>query len=154
MGSVFSDYGEEFVQDLVINSGKTFQVGLYADADGPGTPSTTDDIIDQDDVSAISTEPSGSNYSRQSDAASNFSASLDSNDNIKITGSTLTFDVSDSSQDVNAYFVVVPFASDVVGSDGGTTTDHLFFTGFLDQTYDLSQFDTSADLNPVELTLD
>jgi len=32
MASVFSDFGEEFVQDLVVGSGKTVTIGLYADS--------------------------------------------------------------------------------------------------------------------------
>ncbi len=153
MASVFTDYGEEWVQDLVINSGKTFTIGLYADADGPGTPASTDDITDSSDIGAITTEPAGSNYSAQDDAANNFTAGLDDSNNVSITGSTLTYDVSDSSADVNAYYITVTYASDLVGSDGGTSTEHLIGTAFLDQTYDLSQFDTTVDLDPAELTL-
>lgn len=155
MASVFADHGEEFVQDLVINSGKTFTVGLYADVDGPngGSISGADDIVDSSDVGAVTTEPAGSAYAQQDDAASNFTASLDGSNNVVISGSTLTYDVSDSSQTVNAYFVIVNYASDVVSSDGGTATDHLLGTGYLDQEYDLAQFDTTVDLDPVELTL-
>jgi len=47
------------------------------------------------------------------------------------------YDTSDSNQSVDSYFVVVNFASD----DAGTTADQLFFTGSLDQTYDLSSVD-------------
>jgi hypothetical protein len=154
MTELFTNYGEEWVQDLVINSGKTLEVGLYADADGPGTPSTTDTVFEGTDVSDLGTEPTGSNYVNATDAASNFTASLDASDNIVITGSQLEFDVSDSSQDVNAYYVAVPFASDVVGSDGGTETLHLIGTAYLDQLYDLNQFDTSVNFDPVKLTLD
>jgi len=154
MASVFSDHGEEFVQDLVINSGKTFQIGLYADVDGPdgGTIGTTNDITDSSDIADITTEPSGGSYARQSDTASGFTASLDGSSNVTISGTTQTFDVSDSPEEVNAYFVIVPYTSNLVSSDG-SETDHLMATGYLDQKYDLSQFDTTVDLDPAELTL-
>jgi len=158
MAKVFGDHGEEFVQDLVINSGKTFDIALYADADGPNGGNIADavSVSESDDVSVIESgsEPSGSAYNRQQDAASNFSASLDSNNDVKITGTTQTYDVSDSSQSVNAYMIIVPFASDLVSSDGGAATDHLMYTAFLDQEYDLSQFDNTVDFDPAELTLD
>lgn len=137
-------HGEEFMQDLVIGSGKTFDIGLYNDA--------TDALSDTSDVGDITTEPAGSAYSRQSDSASGFTASLSGGD-IQIAGTTQTFDVSDSSQTVDSVFVVVNFASDVVSSDGGTATDHLYYTNALDQSYDLSQFDSTVDLDPTKLTL-
>jgi len=152
MASVFTDYGEEWVQDLVINSGKTFTIGLYADDSGPGTPSSTNTITDASDITDVTTEPSGSAYSSQTDASSNFTASLDGSDNVVITGSTLTFDVSDSSEDVNAYYVTVSYTSDLVGSDGGDT-EHLIGTAYLDQMYELNQFNTTVDLDPAKLTL-
>jgi len=136
-------HGEEFMQDLVISSGKTFQIGLYNDS--------TDTLSDTSDVADITTEPSGSAYSRQSDAASGFTASLSGGD-IQIAGNTQTFDVSDSSQTVDSVFVVVNYQSDVVTSDG-SATDHLYYTNALDQSYDLSQFDSTVDLDPTKLTL-
>lgn len=150
------DFGEEWIQKLIINSGETFTVGLYADDDGPDAAniSTTDTIDDSSDVSDINAVPAGSAYNPQTDDAANFAASLDSNDNVKITGSTLTYDVSDSSKQVNAFYVSVPYPSDVVGSDGGTETEHIVATGYLGQRYDLGQFDATVDFDPVELTLD
>lgn len=140
---ILHQHGEEFIQDLVIDSGETFDIGLYNDS--------TDSLADSDDLSAISTEPSGSNYSRQSDAATDFTATLESGD-VQIAGTTQTFDVSDSTQTVDSAFVVVPYTSDLISSDGGET-DHLMFTVALDQSYDLDQFSSTVDLDPVELTL-
>lgn len=152
MSSLFTDFGEEWVQDLVINSGKTFTIGLYADADGPTPPATTDDIVESSDIGDISTEPSGASYAAQTDATADFTASLDGSNNVSITGSTLTFDVSDSSETVNAYYITVPYTSDLVASDG-SETEHLIGTGYLNQEYDLSQFSTTVDLDPATLTL-
>jgi len=157
MGAEFTDFGEEFVQDLVITSGKTFDIALYADVDGPDGGTITDavDVTDSSDVTLIESgaEPSGSAYARQQDAASGFTASLDGSNNVQIAGTTQTFDVSDSSQTVNAYMVVVNYQSDLVASDG-SATDHAMYTAYLDQAYDLSQFSSTIDLNPVKLTLE
>lgn len=131
------------MQDLVISSGKTFDIGLYNDS--------TDSLSDTSDVADITTEPAGSAYSRQSDAATDFTASLSGGD-IQIAGTTQTFDVSDSTQTVDSVFVVVNFTSDIVSSDG-SATDHLYYTNALDQSYDLSQFDSTVDLDPTKLTL-
>lgn len=136
-------HGEEYMQDLVINSGDTYDIGLYNDS--------TDSLSDTSDVGDITTEPAGSAYSRQSDAATDFTASLSGGD-VQIAGTTQTFDVSDSTQTVDSVFVVVNFTSDLVSSDG-SATDHLFFTNALDQSYDLSQFDSTVDLDPTKLTL-
>jgi len=138
------DHGEEFMIDLVISSGKTFDIGLYNDS--------TDTLSDSSDIGAITTEPSGSAYARQQDSAGDFTASLSGGD-VEMAGTTQTFDVSDSSQTVDSALAVVNYASDVVTSDGGTATDHLFYTNALDQSYDLSQFDSTVDLDPTKLTL-
>lgn len=152
MARVFSDYGEEWVQDLVTGSGKTFKIGLYADEDGPGEPSNADDITDSSDIDDITTEPSGGAYSAQEDDASNFSPELDGDDNVRIIGSSLQYDVSDSDEGVNAYYVSVEFESDLVGDDS-SETEHLMFTAYLDQRYDLEQFDSTVELEPAKLTL-
>ena len=136
-------HGEEFMQDLVVSSGKTFSIGLYNDS--------TDSLTDTSDVEDITTEPAGAAYSRQSDAASGYSVSLSSGD-VQIAGTTQTFDVSDSTQNVDSVFVVVPYTSDVIECDGAET-DHLYYTNALDQSYDLSQFDSTVDLDPTKLTL-
>ena len=136
-------HGEEFMQDLVVNSGLTFTIGLYNDA--------TDSLTDTSDVEDITTEPTGAAYARQSDAASGYSVSLSGGD-VQIAGSSQTFDVSDSSQEVDSVFVVVSYTSEVIESDG-SDTDHLFYTNSLDQSYDLSQFDSTIDIDPTKLTL-
>jgi len=151
----FTDFGEEFVQQLIIDSGKTLDIMLYADAQGPesGEISSPDDPDDSWDEPDFTTEPQGSAYNRQQEAASNFTKSLDNNDDVKISGTVQTFDVSDSTQSVNAVAVVVPFAAETVQDDSGTVTDHLMYTAYLDGTYDLNDFNSTVDLDPVELTL-
>jgi len=136
------DFGEEFMQDLVTTSSETFDVGLYNDS--------TDSLSESSDVSDITTEPTGSNYSRQSQSASGITVDLSGSD-AKTDFPTQTFDTSDSSQTVDSYFVVVNFDSDEAG-DEGTASDHIYFTGSLSQSRDLSQIDT-LDVDNVGGTL-
>lgn len=109
-------------------------VGLFNDS--------TDALSDGSDVADITTEPTGSAYARQTATldGTDFTNS-DSGGDWQTTIADQTFDTSDSSQDVDAYFIVVNFASEDT-SDAGTATDHLFWTGNLDQTYDLNSVDS------------
>lgn len=128
MSYILNDIGEEWYTETAIN-GSTVIVGLYNDG--------TDAITDTDDLAAITTEPSGSNYARQSDTVTVADISGDwgfQNDN------QITFNTSDSSQTVDGAFMVVNFDSDEAG-DGGTATDHLVATAQLSQSRDLSQVD-------------
>lgn len=109
-------------------------VGLFND--------TTDALSDGSDVGGITTEPAGASYARQTATldGADFSNS-DSGGDWQTTITDQTFDTSDSSQDVDAYFIVVAFSSEDT-ADGTATNDHLFWTGGLDQTYDLNSVDT------------
>jgi len=135
MTTQLHDTGEEWLIDKAFNGGNgvsSVSVGLYNDA--------TDALNDSDDVGAISTEPTGSAYARQSlSLGSNFSAQ-DASGNWEAIMDDVTFDTSDSDQSVDAYFVVVTFTSDDKGDSGDNP--HLLFTGSLDQTYDLSSVDS------------
>lgn len=119
-----------FREDTLTKPGNV-EVGLFNDS--------TDALSDGSNVGDITTEPSGGAYARQS-------ASLDSSDftnadsggDWQTTIADQTFDTSDSNQDVDAYFVTVSYDSD----DEGTDAAHLFWTGQLDQTYDLNSVDS------------
>lgn len=129
MAHILTDIGEEYVMENNLD-GVSLEVGLYNDS--------TDAISDPDDLSAITTEPGGSNYARQSDTFATASLSGDygfDNDNL------ISFDTSDSSQEVDSYFIVANFDSDVAG-DAGTATDHLISTGALSQSRNLTDIDT------------
>lgn len=141
--TLLHNHGEEYIQDLVIASGDTAIIGLYNDS--------TDALGESADLGDITTEPSGSAYARQNDALSGFTPSQQSG-NVQIAGTTQTFDVSDSTQTVDSVFVAINFQSDLVSADG-SPTDHLIYTNALDQSYDLSQFDSTVDLDPTKLTL-
>lgn len=108
-------------------------VGLFNDA--------TDGLADGDDVGAITTEPSGGSYSKQSATLGSDFTNQDNGGNWESILADQTYNTSDSGQSVDSYFVVVNFDSDDAG-DAGTASDHLLFTGSLDQTYDLGSVDS------------
>lgn len=128
MAYILTDIGEEWYTETALN-GVTVTVGLYND--------TTDTIADTNDLAAITTEPTGASYARQSDTVTVADISGDwgfDND------TKITFDTSDSSQTVDSAFFVINFDSDEAG-DAGTPADHLVATAALTQSRDLSQVD-------------
>lgn len=129
MVNLLTNIGEEWYTETNVN-GATVIVLLYNDS--------TDAISDGDDLAAITTEPSGSAYSRQSSTVTTLQIGSDfgfDNDN------TLTFDTSDSTQTVDAAGFVVNFQSDSVAGDG-SAQDHLVAAADLSQSRDLSSVDT------------
>jgi hypothetical protein len=137
--------GEEYVIDHL--DGDTVDVGLYSNA--------TDALSDSEDVSDITTEPTGSAYARQS---ATLSTEKNANSNWSALVSDVTFDTSDSSRSVDSGFVVVEFDSDDTG-DSGTVNPHLLFAFRIkdsngnDTTLDLSNFNT-VTLTGQSLSLD
>ena len=130
-----SRIGEEFLLDYVFTDGATrpasILIGLYNDS--------VDSLSEVNDLSDITTEPSGSTYSRQvasfpNDFINTFNGV---SNNWEVVVESKVFDATDSSQIIDSYFMVINFDSNEA-SDGGVPTDHIFFTGNLDQTYDLS----------------
>jgi hypothetical protein len=102
---------------------------------------TVDGLNDSSDIGGISTEPSGAAYSRQSATfdSADFTVQDNANSNWEAIIADQTFDTSDSSQDIDAYFVVINFQASDTGD--GSANDHLYFTGPLDQLYDLNSVD-------------
>jgi hypothetical protein len=136
---IVTNIGEEWLIDEA-QEGATLTVLLYDDS--------TDAIGESDDLSAITTEPGGSAYARQSDTIATLQISGDygfDNDN------KISFDVSDSSSSVDTVGYVANFDSSVAG-DGGTASDHLVATAALSQTRDLSNYDT-IDISAGDLDL-
>src|SRR6056297_3168241 len=119
------DTGEEYYQDEL--SGEQFDVGLFDDS--------TDNLVDSSDVSDITTEPSDGNYTRQTGIT--FSSADENGDWTLTNDSQVSFDVTDTTGDVDSYFIVVNFDSDDAG-DSGTPADHLLATGSLSQSYALN----------------
>lgn len=145
MSYQLSQYGEEYVYSNNVD-GASLTVGVYNDS--------TDTITDTDDVSAITTEPSNTNYSRQSDT---FSVENPTGSDVVINNDAqLTFDFSDqsTSETVDSYFVVVSFTSDVVAGETAAST-HLIYTGPLSQSRDIGSIDTlNISAGGVELALE
>ena len=98
----------------------TVQVSLYNDS--------TDSVAVGGTTGDISTEPSGGSFSKQS---AGFSQGT-SGGYVQLTGDTVTFNTSDSSQTVDSYYYT---------RDPGTGTE-LILTGQLGQQRDLSQIDS------------
>jgi len=129
MVNLITNIGEEYLYENNAN-GETVTVGLYEDA--------TDSLGETDNLSAITTEPTGSAYSRQSDTVTTrINAGEFGFDN----DGQISFDTSDSTQTVDAVFIVVNFQSDSVAGDG-SATDNLVAAGDLSQSRDLSSVDT------------
>ena len=130
--------GEEFairgiVQDSGLSYNATMEITLYNQA--------TDALSDSSDSGDITTEPSGGNYARETvdlDTAQ-ITTSQNNNSNYQFEFEDQTLITDDSTQDVDAYIVLVTFTSDLKGD--GSDTEHYFFAGNLDQTYDLGQID-------------
>jgi hypothetical protein len=136
MTTQLHDTGEEWIMDEAFGGGtgtSSVSVGLFNDA--------SDSLGDASDINNINSEPTGSAYGRQDVTLGSGFTTQDNSGNWEALMDDTTFDTSDSGQSVDAYFVVVNFDSDDAG-DGGTATDHLLFTGSLDQTYDLSSVDS------------
>lgn len=128
MSFILTDLGEEWYAKTNVD-GASLPTGLYNDG--------TDAISDTDDLAAISTEPSGAAYARQSAAVSAADLSGDwgfDND------AELSFDTSDSTQTVDGYFFVANFTASDTGD--ASATDHLIATGALSQSRNLSDIDT------------
>ena len=127
--------GEEYVQRLLANDLSiitSWTIGLYNDS--------TDSLSDASDVGDITTEPTGGAYNKTTvDLSGDVTIGLNANDNIYIETTDQTFDISDSSIDVDAYFVVVSYQSTVVNSESGAN-DHLLFNGSLNNTLNLSNW--------------
>lgn len=129
MASILTDYGEEWMIKTNLDTASV-DVGLYNDS--------TDSIADPDGLSSITTEPGDGNYIRQADisvSASDFSGNWGVDNDAKVT-----FDVTDTTGDVDSYFFVANFTSDDAGD--GSATDHLVLTGSLSQSYALGNVDT------------
>lgn len=126
MSRILTGAGKEYtVKNGFAGSG--FVIGLYNDQ--------TDNIQDNEDLADITTQPTGAAYDYQA-------AALEAADNGNWHGradAKLTFDVSDSSETVDSYFIAKSFQS--VEKGDGAPALHLLATGALSKSRDLSQID-------------
>ena len=132
---IMPNVGEEYVQRLLANDLSivtSWTVGLYNDS--------TDSLSDASDVGDITTEPTGGSYNKTTiSLPGDVTIGVNTNDNIYIEAVDQAFDISDSSVDVDAYFVVVSYQSTVVNSES-SANNHLLFNGSLNNTIDLSNW--------------
>lgn len=142
------DTGEEFLLDVHFEESATkpssVTVGLYNDG--------TDSLTDSSDVGDITTEPSGASYARKSVTYGTNFTNSDASGNWQTKMDDLTFDVSDSSQTVDSYFVVVNFKSDDKGDS--SSSDHIFWSGNLGSDENLSNFSSDFKLQDAGIKLD
>jgi hypothetical protein len=138
MGTHLHDTGEEamlrdfFTEDLAKPASLT--IGLFSDS--------TAALTDSEDVADLANEPTGTSYSRQtfSFGTTDFTVEDNANNNWQAVISDVTFDTSDSTEAVDAYFVIINFQANDKGDT--SASDHLLFTGNLDQEYNLSGIDS------------
>lgn len=143
------DVGEEwaqknsFRQDQITRD-TTVEVLLYDD--------TADSLADSDDIGDITTEPTTGNYSRQTLTldSSDFSLTVQGGD-LQVQG-TPSFDVTGTTESVDAWAAVVDFQSDVVNAEGSQNPHLISSAAFATGDRDLGGIDT-LNVN-VNLTLD
>lgn len=127
------NYGEEFILKEAFDTNfnvTEVHVGLYN--------YTTSALVDSSDVGDITTEPTGVDYARQAATIStNFTFSLSDGDWQAVIDD-LVFNTDDAVESVDGYFVTASFEAD---GDAGAT-EHLLFSGQLDQSYDLGSVTT------------
>lgn len=139
---ILTDLGEEYGVKNGFEA--TFSIGIYNDS--------TDGLSDTSDVGDITTEPTNTNYSRQSVA---FTAA-DISGNWGVDNDALfSFDFSDqsASETVDAAFIVVNFQAE--DTSDGSATDHLLGNAGMDSSQDIgavSSIEYAA--GDLQLTLD
>jgi len=145
----YHDTGEEFAHKAtyrtdLLTRPASVDILLYNDA--------TDALTDSSDVGAITTEPAGAAYSRQTVSLDASDVSLSQAGGDLRAEAAVSFDTSDSSQTIDAYAVVVSFQSDIVNSES-SANDHLLTSAGVGQTIDLSSGNDTVDLNiDIDLT--
>lgn len=124
--------GEEYLVDESPN-GSTHTVGLYNDA--------TDQFSETSDIGDETTEPTNTNYARQSTTVTTQQLSGNYGYN---NDSLLSFDFSDqsTSEVVDTALDITNFESSVAGDASGSPADHLIGNPALSQDRDIGSIDT------------
>lgn len=131
------DYGEEwkqkniFRQDTIGTRNGSLTVGLYNDS--------TDSLSESSDVGDISSEPTSGEYAQQTLSldSNDLSLSVDGSNNLQVEG-TVTFQLLDTGETVDGYFITASFKSDVVNNESGAN-EHIVISGTFGEE-DLSQY--------------
>ena len=129
--------GEEFIQKLVwtpseITRPSNLEVLLFDNSE--------DDLTDSSDVEDIETEPTDGNYTRQTVSFDSDGFSILTEDSDSVADMIdITFDVINTTGDVDAFAVIGEFESDRAGDT--EPQEHIIFAGGLDQSYPLDKSD-------------
>lgn len=107
MANQLYNEGELFVMKNDLDA-QTYEIGLYNDG-------STDSLSDSATYSDITSEPSGSNYSTQTQDIS--AVTLDGSNNGNLTIDPVTFDVSDSSSSVDSVYIRDSASGDLIASN-------------------------------------
>lgn len=109
----------------------SLELGVYNDSN--------DSLTDSSDIGDISTQPSGAAYSTQTvSLPGDLTLQYNASNNYEKIFADQTYDTSDSTQTIDAYFAKINYQAD----GDGSATDHLYFTGILNQSFDLSGIDS------------
>lgn len=128
-----TDAGEELiikrVWTLDVSLPLAVTIRLYHDA--------TDNIQDSEDIADITTEPTGAAYGPigRGFGTSEFTASKVNGD-WRAEADDCSYDASDSSQTIDAFFIVAEFQSE--DKSDGSETDHIIARGGIGDEVDLS----------------
>lgn len=135
MSNILVDTGEAWLiqkafTNEIASEAANLVIGLYNDA--------TDTITDADDFAAITTEPTTGSYGEQTVALDSTAAmsSLQEGGDWRIDIADQTFDVTNTTENVDSYYVTVQV--ELKGEAGAS--EHLLWTGSLGGTYDLSNY--------------
>lgn len=123
------DGGEEYSIKLeagIISAATQITFGLFDDS--------TDSLSDSDGLSAINTEPTDGNYTRQTFSLDDteFSVTKNANGNYQYTKDEFDWDVGGTTGEVDSYFAIINFEG----------SDRLVYTGSLDKNLSLQNQDT------------
>lgn len=145
-----TDIGEEALTkhwfEESITKPASMTVGLYNDG--------TDGLADSDDLADITTEPGGASYARQTATfgTTDWTAEDNASGNWQAILANQTWDVSDSSQSVDAYFFVINYTSSDAGDSGAT--DHVFARFSLGGTTNLSNYSGNITYSDLGMEID
>jgi hypothetical protein len=127
--------GEEFLLRVALDTWSTptdCRVLLYEDA--------IDTLADDDDIGAITTEPDGSDYTRQTVPLDGSAAEIETDQGgTRFAIDRQTFDVDDAERTVDAYAITTDFRSAEQGET--SPSEHLLVTGGLVAPVDLIDTD-------------
>jgi hypothetical protein len=130
--NVGEEWAQKFIyrQDTLGTRDTTLEILLYDDS--------SDSLSDSSDIGDVTTEPTSGNYARQTVNldSSDLSISL-TNGDIRLQG-TVTFDVTNTTESIDAFGGVISFQSDIVNAEGSQNA-HLIFTADIG-TSNLSNF--------------